>query len=382
MSTASKNKKENNPDALISEIDTILNQTLSKAILDSIMEGVIILDKELDIHYMNNAAETITRSIAHSYNDKKIDELMKLVNQDGDIVSWPLEDVAEQGSTHNQVSDYSVELHDGKVFSISYSAAPMHLADGTIAGMTVIFRDISQEKELMRLKSEFVSIVSHQLRTPASTVKWYIEALLDNRHGKELNAWQISKLQQSYQSNERMIDLINDLLNVSRLESGRIDVHPEELNLRVLFDEAIKEMVHFAKAHNIELHNTISKDIPLVYADKGKIREVIINFLSNAIKYTKSGHHTITIGAEQNADAIEYWVKDEGIGIPSKDIAHIFEKFFRSDNAIESQTEGSGLGLYIARQIILLHNGDVRIESVKDEGTTIYFSLPFNNKKA
>ncbi len=235
-----------------------------------------------------------------------------------------------------------------------------------------------REQELNRLRSEFVSIVSHQLRTPASAVKWYLELLINNRHGLPLNDWQNEKLHQAYQSNERMIGLINDLLNVSRLDSGKFLLHRQPVAPSQLIDEIVLELVHFAHAHNIELVKQVTTTLPKIQADADKLREVLMNLLTNAIKYSRPGRRRVIITVRPRGRMIEFSVADQGIGIPKKDRSHIFGKFYRADNAVESQTEGSGLGLYIAREIIRLHGGKIHLVSQEGRGTTVSFTLPIS----
>ncbi|MFA6475618.1 MAG: HAMP domain-containing sensor histidine kinase [Patescibacteria group bacterium] len=230
-------------------------------------------------------------------------------------------------------------------------------------------------------QTQFISIVSHQLRTPASTMKWYLETLLENRHGNPINDWQRDKLHQVYQSNERMISLINDLLNVSRLEAGKLMIKPTAVVLATVVNPVLEELLHFAHANNVEITAQLPSDLPAVSADGDKLREVCLNLVSNAIKYSQRGHRPVIISARVVANMVECAVKDEGIGMSDEAQTHLFEKFFRADNAIELQTEGSGLGMYIAREIIRLHGGDIRVVSTLNQGTTVYFTLPIYETK-
>lgn len=362
--------------------DDLIQKPSFQVILDSIIEAVVILDESLRIHYMNKTAEDITGVKYETIIEQPIDQVVKLYSEDQEALqAWPLQSVIEQGDTLNQVIDYQVKKPDDSIIPITFSASPIRISDGSISGAIMIFRDSSKERELMRLKSEFVSIVSHQLRTPASAVKWYLESTIENRHGNPLNDWQIDKLQQAYQSNERMIQLINDLLNVSRLDSGKFNIKPTSISLLTLFEESIKELTHFSAAHNVEIINNIPQAMPNILVDADKIREVIVNIMSNAIKYSRPGHHAVTVEAKQDGRYVECAVRDEGIGIPEADLVHIFDKFYRADNAVESQTEGSGLGLYIARQIVRAHGGDMHLESIEGDGTAIYFRLPIINNQ-
>lgn len=354
-----------------------------QVLLDSIHEAIIMLRPDLTIYYLNDYAKNLLQIKSQAFLGKRIDQVLPLSNEKTkQSEPWGLDKVVATGVTAPQRTDVVVQLDDKTKIPVAFSSSPINVADGTIVGVMVAVRDLRRERELIRLRSEFVSITSHQLRTPASAVKWYVESLIDNRRGNPLNDWQQDKLHQAYQSNERMIHLINDLLNVSRLDSGRFELRPKAVSIQAVVDEVKGELVHFASAHNVELANTIPATTPSVQADSDKVREVILNLLTNAIKYSKPGHRVVTIAAKSSGTMLAFSVKDQGIGIPEKDIKHLFEKFYRADNAIESQTEGSGLGLYIAREIIRLHGGDITVTSQIGDGTTVTFTLPINQTKS
>ncbi len=344
-------------------------------IMDSIAQGVVIVDTSLRVFYFNKFAEHLTGYKHTDVVNTMIDDAIPLRCDKDSNLGWPLQSVVDTGNEERRDCDF-ITIASGRKMPVVFHAAGIVGENGKQLGIMVIFRDVTEEKELMRLKSEFVSIVSHQLRTPASAVKWYLETLIDNRRGNKMNKWQSDKLHESYQSNERMIHLINDLLNVSRLDSGRYELNKTDFHLHQLMEEIISELTHFAHAHNVTIDNAIHKDIPEVSADRNKIREVILNLVTNAIKYTRKGHHQVEVGAKVEGSILHFFVRDGGIGIPKKDMEHIFKKFYRADNAIESQTEGSGLGLYIAREIVRLHGGDMWLESEENIGTTVHVTLP------
>lgn len=235
---------------------------------------------------------------------------------------------------------------------------------------------IISNRQIDKLKKEFVSLVSHQMRTPLAAIKWNLEALLENKKGKPLNAWQKEKLTEAYQSNEREIELVNDMLNLSKIEAGKIDIILDKLNMHEVFKEVIQEMQMYAHANNVAIKVKFdAKSIPTVHADRGKIIQVIDNLISNAIKYTK-GKGQVDINAEVNGEMVEFSVKDKGIGIPPEHQKRIFDKFFRAENAVSTQAEGSGLGLYIVRRLVEVQKGKIWFNSVQGKGTTFYFSLP------
>lgn len=350
----------------------LTNHPLWQALFTHVREAVVVLDSNRNVTDCNDGfIQLAQRNNREEIIGQTLDAILPLAinKQQLEKPQW------QYHPTHQWVTTQKVQrLKPNEQISIGYQVIDVAV-DGGITTM-VLVRDLTREQELSELRSEFVSIVSHQLRTPASTVKWYLEALIDNRRGNELNEWQVDKLHQAYQSNERMISLINDLLNVSRLDSGKFALKPKEVSLYQLFEEVQKELYHFAHAHNVDIVNKAPANLPTVSADIDKVREVILNLVNNAIKYSPPGHREVIISTQVNNGFVECAVQDQGIGIPVKDQAHLFEKFYRADNAIESQTEGSGLGLYIAREIIRLHGGDIWLTSTEGVGTTVNFSLP------
>ncbi|MBI4407180.1 MAG: PAS domain-containing protein [Candidatus Kerfeldbacteria bacterium] len=344
--------------------------TLCKTLFTHIPSAVVVLDQQKTITDCNPAFQQLVSAQLAEIVGKPIDQVLLLLQPNSKTMSTAWSTIP----TADWCNDQKAKLPNGNVIPIAYQVIAIEEDD--TEPVMVLIKDARREQELMELRSEFVSIVSHQLRTPASAVKWYMETLIDNRRGNTLNEWQVDKMHQAYQSNERMISLINDLLNASRLDSGKFQLHLTSFNLGKMVEEVKGELIHFARAHNVDINNHIPADLPQASADLDKVREVILNLTTNAIKYSPAGHREVNVNAVVKGKMIECSVQDQGIGIPEKGQAHLFEKFYRADNAIESQTEGSGLGLYIAREIIRLHGGDIWFTSKENVGTTIYFNIP------
>jgi len=242
-------------------------------------------------------------------------------------------------------------------------------------GTLVILHDITREKMIEVMKSEFVSIVAHQLRTPLSAVKWTLRMLLDEDFG-EITLEQREYLEKTYLSNERMINLINDLLNVSRIEEGRYIYKPVLTNIEneVQFVlDSYKEEID-RKQIKFEFKKPKEKP-PKVKVDVEKIRLAISNLLDNAIRYTLPGGRVI-LSLNRLSKEIEFSIKDTGVGIPEDQEGRVFTKFFRGINVIRMETEGSGLGLFITKNIIEAHGGKIWFETQEGKGTTFYFTLP------
>ncbi|TSC96327.1 MAG: hypothetical protein Athens101410_41 [Parcubacteria group bacterium Athens1014_10] len=252
-----------------------------------------------------------------------------------------------------------------------------------LKGILIILRDITREKAVDKMKSEFISIAAHQLRTPLSAIKWVIKMILDGDTGV-INAEQKNLLNKGYQSNERMIKLINDLLNVSRIDEGRFLYQFSEESLEKLIKEIINLINPLAKKNKIKIiFNKSAETLPKIKIDKEKIFLAIQNLVENAIRYSSNNSEVIiSVKYDKIEKKAVVEVKDKGIGIPKNQQSRVFTKFFRENNITKTQTEGSGLGLFIVKNIIEAHKGKIWFESEEKKGSSFYFSLPlYNNKK-
>lgn len=234
-------------------------------------------------------------------------------------------------------------------------------------------------QKLDRAKSEFISIASHQLRTPLTIIKGYVSMMLEGSFGT-LNEQQVDSLQKVYLSNERLIQLVEDLLSISRIESGRMEFTMQPLDLKTLVEEVVEELRPNAQKKNLYLHFEPQKEpLPLIKADKKKIHESISNIVDNAIKYTQKGGITVRITKKRNR--IITSIADTGIGIPKEEKRVLFQKFSRGKGMSLIHTEGTGLGLFVCRKLIEAHGGKVWVESKgKGHGSTFFVSLQIDNK--
>ncbi|MFZ6035666.1 MAG: sensor histidine kinase [Patescibacteria group bacterium] len=265
------------------------------------------------------------------------------------------------------------------VRSLSTVEAELLKANHELVRLNKIYSRVNRRlKEIDQMKTEFISVASHQMRTPLSGVKWVLRMILDGDLG-ELNQQQHEMLLKGYETNERMILLINDLLNVSRIEEGRFQyrfVHAslEEVVLRIRAD-----LEPVIQKRGVKMkYDRPEPPLPKVNIDPDKIRLAVQNLTDNAIKYTPPGG-TVTLRTYEEHGQLIFSVQDTGVGIPVDQQGRIFSKFFRADNVIRMQTDGSGLGLFIAKNIVENHRGTIWFESNEGKGTTFYFSLPLHD---
>jgi len=243
-------------------------------------------------------------------------------------------------------------------------------------GHMKIFYDLTREKMVDRMKSDFISIVAHQLRTPLSAVKWAVGMVLDEDVGK-ITPEQANFLHKGYESNQRMILLVNDMLNVSRIEEGRFGFVFTKLNFQEPFNDVIAGVEGLIAKKHLKIVLDKPSEMPELYMDKSKIELALQNILDNAIKYTPD-YGEIKITIRNLGNFLEVAIKDTGIGIPEIDKSRIFSKFFRSTNVIKLETEGSGLGLFIVKNVIEKHGGNISINSTEGKGTEVVFALPLD----
>lgn len=238
----------------------------------------------------------------------------------------------------------------------------------------LITRNFEKLAEISRMKSEFISVVTHQLRSPITNLKWTIEFLTSKDFDGD------DEKKEEYYSNlrgniQRMVELTDSLLLVSKIEQGMVPFNKKEISLEKITKSLVDGFASFAKASNVKIILDCQKDLPLVYADYAQIKLAIETLIDNAIKYT-SGGGQVNIKIEKRNNEIYFEVKDSGMGIPEKDQRFIFQKFFRSGNVAKDQIRGTGLGLYIAKTVIAQAGGRIGFNSKEGKGSEFYFYLP------
>lgn len=237
-----------------------------------------------------------------------------------------------------------------------------------------IIKNIEEIAKANKMKTEFVSIASHQLKTPLSEINWELELLL-KRHQEGLNGRQKEIMESIANSNARMTRLVNDLLDVARIDQGRLAMVKEWVDMGKLAQEVMDNNKILAESANVKISIAMPKALPKIAVDKRRITVVLDNLISNGIKYIRDKGN-VKIGIEHQSNEIVVCVADDGVGIPKSQQDKVFQKFFRSDNVVKNQTEGTGLGLYIAKNIVEQSGGRMWFESKEEEGTLFWFSLP------
>ncbi len=227
--------------------------------------------------------------------------------------------------------------------------------------------------DLDEAKDEFISMASHQLRTPLTSMKGYVSMVLEGDAGK-ISTMQKKLLDQAFVSSQRMVYLIADLLNVSRLKTGKFIIESKPTDLAKVVEEEIGQLVETAKGRNLELKYDKPKEFPMLMLDETKIRQVIMNFADNAIYYTPAGGH-IKVNLADKKDTIEFTVVDDGLGVPKAEQHHLFNKFYRAGNAKKARPDGTGLGLFMAKKVIVAQGGAIIFSSTEGKGSTFGFSF-------
>ena len=267
---------------------------------------------------------------------------------------------------------------NGELYEAEVNISPILDDSGKLLFFVSIERDLTKAKAIEKIKTEFISLASHQLRTPLSAVKWFGKMLISGDAG-DLNPMQKEYVEKIYESNEREIRLVNSLLNVSKIESGKILVEPRLTDLTRLISSVMTDFRLEAGELGKKLTAVIDKKIPKIYIDEDQIRQVYANLISNAVRYTKKGG-VISVKVYLSKNFIMTEIKDNGIGIPKREQKRVFDKFFRASNALKIETDGTGLGLFLSKTIVESSGGKMGFRSSEGKGSTFWFTLPIKTK--
>ncbi len=356
--------------ATITKIKTLIAEETGKvdSMLASLAEGIIMVTAFQEVAVINEKAKEIL-GISGKKDISILDTIQALYGK-----------LDFRGATEKVLASRATETFPEFAAESAYfkvTAGPVKSAKGDLMGVVFIFSDITREREIDKMKSEFISVTSHQLRTPLSSMKWFLEMLLGGDLGA-LPEKQKSVMLDVYNSNERVITLVNDLLDVSRIESGKIVLEPTPTNLVDFLKSMLPEVEQQFKKRNQIFEFKRQESLPRISIDPRLIWQVIQNLLTNASKYTpEEGKIALELSSGKKDMLVK--VQDNGYGIPEFQKHRVFEKFFRADNV--SKMEGTGLGLYIAKEIAEASGGKLWFESTEGKGTAFFLSLPLAGSK-
>ncbi len=347
------------------------------AILASIGEGLMATDKEGVIIFANPHAQSMFGWKDLDLIGQSIFTLLPLKDEKDEDV--PKEKrptfLALTKGVRIIKNNYSYLTKNKQVIPCHITASPVKL-DGEIIGTIQVFRDISQEKEIDRVKTELISLASHQLRTPLSAINWYTEVLMKQELGK-LNSDQKRYLEQIYHANQKMVEMVYDFLNVSRLELGTFTAKLANIDIPELAHGVIREIMPLITQKQLKVKEEYGRELHAVEIDKKVIRLILQNLLTNAVKYTPNkGRVNLSINFDSQKSLLVIVVSDNGHGIPKAQHNKVFTKLFRADNAAKLDTGGSGLGLYLVKSFVDFCQGKISFTSQENKGTTFIVKLP------
>lgn len=369
--------------------DESIQDEYAEGIIDTIRQPLLILDPQLRVKKVNQAfykmfklpiEETIERSVYElgkgAWNIPALRELLKN-NVSGNIQFKDLEVEQEFPGIGRKV--------------LLLNARRVNLAGADI--ILVSIEDITERKKLEELRSEnerllfanktrseFLAIMSHELRTPLTSVIGY-SIILEGRTQGELNAKQMLFVENILKSSKHLLDLINNILEMAKIEAGKLEMSLEEISVPDTINEILKLIKENAAEHSIIMKTDFDPELKSIKADRRAFKQILFNLLSNAIKFSKQQGGIVTVSAKKEGDLAKISVLDTGIGIKEEELPRLFRKFEQLDSGTSRKYEGTGLGLAITKQLVELHGGRIRVESRYGEGSNFIFSLPIAVKK-
>jgi signal transduction histidine kinase len=352
--------------------------------LMNIGEGVVAFDRSGRVIFANKFAVESVGCSGESHEQNYWQHWM-LVNEQGvpfsnEPPAVAQADAAAADEAKGKEAVTYLRRSNGQLFPVVVSLVDVNLGFGEPATV-MTFRDTTRETEIDRMKSDFINIAVHQLKTPLTALRWSVETLTGDTSTTKFTTEEEQTIKDIASVTQILNNLVTSLLNIARVESGRLTVDPKPTDLGDLVTAVVRENTAAAEAKGQKIIVALSAGLPQLNVDATLVREIVKNFLTNAIKYTPNGGH-IEARLEAEANEVTISVKDNGIGIPVEDQKRVSDKFFRASNAIGSSEDGTGLGLYFAKQIIEVSGGRFGFESVEGGGSTFHFSLPLTGSEA
>lgn len=363
----------------------------SDIILNSIEDGVLLMDAGGDIRLFNPGASNITGWPADEAVGMPWQNVIKLINEKGeaypDDETHPFKRVLSSSAPLRDNTAVLVSRNN-KQLPVTLSLTPLYDSSQHITAAVAVFRDVTQEREEEKRRSEFISTASHEMRTPVAAIEGYLSLAMNDKVAT-IDSRARNYLEKAHLSTAHLGELFQDLLNSAKAEDGRLTSHPVVVEMGEFLDQLSSDLQIVAAKKSLAMefvvgssqtidatassHNVV-KPLYYVKADPDRLREVVTNLFDNAVKYTEQGR--ISIGLTGDKNVVQFYVHDTGPGIPAEDIPHLFEKFYRVDNSATRTIGGTGLGLYLCRKIVELYQGRIWVESQVGQGSSFFINLP------
>lgn len=344
------------------------------SLINSVADGVIAVDEKQTIAIYNGAALNIL-DVNSDLKNKSVTKYLKLVDKNDNVV--PADRLISRATTQLTSRDLRLEYPNGEQINLYLSVAPVHLGFGVAGqrGHVLLIRDITKEKNLEEERDEFISVVSHELRTPIAIAEGNISnaQLVVNKTENMPDTVKLS-LKSAYSQIIFLSGVINDLATLSRAERGKLNVDVEKINTHELLIDLVQNYKPQAKVKGLQLTAKTDPELQLLESSKLYVREILQNFITNAIKYTEKGQ--ITIFVKPKNSGVLFEVTDTGIGISVSDKQKVFDKFFRSEDFRTSHSTGTGLGLYVTAKLAKLLHAEINLESELNKGSTFSIYVP------
>ncbi len=362
-----------------------------KIIIDNIEDGVILIDDQQAIQLINPGAAHICGWPVEEATGISVQAVIQLVNDKGEAYSEadnPFHQIFSSGRS-TRVNDAFMMTRDKKQIPIILSLTPLTDGNKQVTAAVAVISDVSKERAEEQQRADFISTASHEMRTPVAAIEGYLSLAL-NEKVATIDDRARGYLDKAHSSTQHLGTLFQDLLTSAKAEDGRLTSHPVPIEIGEFLEQLSGDLRMVAEKKSLSMDfisggNTINatkehagekvvRPLYYAYVDPDRFREVITNLFDNAVKYTPEGR--VAIGLTGNEKIVQCYVRDTGPGIPTEDVPHLFQKFYRVDNSATRTIGGTGLGLFICRKIIEMYNGRIWVESKVGEGSTFYINLP------
>ena len=334
-----------------------------QTLFDGMVEGVLLLDEKGLVEFMNLSSRRLLGLTSAIYGKTVMEAFRR----------EELHDMVQTVAQERQIVGHELDMSGPPRRCLQVNASVLLNAGGQRQGTLLVFHDLTRLKELENTRKEFVANVSHELRTPLSLIKGYVETLLGGAMQEPEQATRFLKTIEKH--SDRLAFLIEDLLTISRLESGQMFMNLQTTVLRDLASHVCEELAARAAEKNIRLENQVPDGL-CANADTARLEQVWVNLVENAIKYGREQGHVWLGGKPLPDGKVQLWVSDDGPGVPAEARERVFERFYRVDRARSRETGGTGLGLSIVKHIVQAHHGEVWVQSEVGRGSTFFFTLP------